>query len=317
MVFKPRSGKQCVIAAGDWRAVITEQGASLRTLQWKGKDLIVPFAPDKLVPCCNGWILTPYPNRVTDGSYTFNGVTYQMPIDEPDRQTALHGYSYRYMWKLEDLQENQVTMSWRTPNLAGYPFDITVTATYVLSEEGLTQTVSVHNNDSVEAPWAYGIHPWLANGGNATGDAIQDDNDLCSLELHCNKHVTVDERLLPTGEEPVEGTRFDLHGNPKLKNLPFDDAWTDVERDSQGKTKAVFTRPDGIAVTLTGDNTINAWQVCTGTGFPEATHQAGVAVEPMTAYADAFRSGKDLVVVAPGADYSTTITYTAKAVDVA
>ncbi|MCB6543680.1 aldose epimerase, partial [Desulfovibrio desulfuricans] len=88
-----------------------------------------------------------------------------------------------------------VTLSWRSPDIAGYPFDITITATYALDENGLTETFTVHNNDSVKAPWAFGIHPWLANGKHATGQAITADNEPCRLELHCDTHVTVDEHL--------------------------------------------------------------------------------------------------------------------------
>lgn len=70
--------------------------------------------------------------------------------------------------------------------------------------------------------------------------------------------------------------------------------------------------PDGIKVTLTGDKTINSWQVCTGNEIGEKARQAGVAVEPMTAYADAFRTGKDLVVLEPGDDYTTVVTFHAE-----
>lgn len=205
MALKPRTGNQYVISSGEWSAVVTELGASLRELKWRGEDLIVPFDPNKVIPCCNGWVLAPYPNRVTNGQYSFDGEDYQMPIDEFDRQSSLHGYAYRYMWELVDLQESHVTLSWRSPDIAGYPFDITITATYALDENGLTETFTVHNNDSVKAPWAFGIHPWLANGKHATGQAITADNESCRLELHCDTHVTVDEHLLPTGEEPVSG----------------------------------------------------------------------------------------------------------------
>ena len=71
-------------------------------------------------------------------------------------------------------------------------------------------------------------------------------------------------------------------------------------------------RPDGIKVTLTGDKTINSWQVCTGNEIGEKARQAGVAVEPMTAYADAFRTRKDLVVLEPGDDYTTVVTFHAE-----
>ena len=124
--------------------------------------------------------------------------------------------------------------------------------------------------------------------------------------------MTVDEHLLPTGEEPVSGI-FDLRSNPTLEGRGFDDAWTDItNRSADGSTSAVFTRPDGIKVTLTGDKTINSWQVCTGNEISEKVRQPGVAVEPMTAYADAFRTDKDLVVLEPGADYTTVVTFQAE-----
>ncbi|RDX23204.1 aldose epimerase, partial [Bifidobacterium breve] len=143
MALKPRTGNQYAISSGEWSAVVTELGASLRELKWRGEDIIVPFDPDKVIPCCNGWVLAPYPNRVTNGQYSFDGEDYQMPIDEFGRQSSLHGYAHRYMWELEDLQESHVTLSWRSPDIAGYPFDITITATYALDENGLTETFTV------------------------------------------------------------------------------------------------------------------------------------------------------------------------------
>ena len=80
MALKPRTGNQYVISSGEWSAVVTELGASLRELKWRGEDLIVPFDPNKVIPCCNGWVLAPYPNRVTNGQYSFDGEDYQMPI---------------------------------------------------------------------------------------------------------------------------------------------------------------------------------------------------------------------------------------------
>ena len=72
---------------------------------------------------------------------------------------------------------------------------------------------------------------------------------------------------------------------------------------------AVFTRPDGRQVAIIGDESITSFQVCTGTGFPEAIHPTGVAVEPQTAYANTFRTGIDLIEIAPGDTAHTTIRY--------
>ena len=311
----PRTGNQYSIHYGDYSAVICELGAKIRRFDYQGKEIFCPFGVNDLTPTCNGYVLAPWPNRIENGEYDFNGKHYCAPVNEyhPEpRNNANHGYAYHYMWKLESLTDSAVTLSLRFPNLDGYPFDVTVTVTYELGDNGMTATVNARNDGDEPAPWALGLHPWLANGKHATGQAITADNEPCRLELHCDTHVTVDEHLLPTGEEPVSGI-FDLRDNPTLEGRGFDDAWTDItNRGEDGSTSAVFTRPDGIKVTLTGDKTINSWQVCTGNEIGEKARQAGVAVEPMTAYADAFRTGKDLVVLEPGDDYTTVVTFHAE-----
>lgn len=303
----PRTGQQYAVSFGDYKAVITELGATLRKFTYKGEDLIVPLGADDIVSCCHGQILVPFPNRIEGGVYTFDGTTYTLPIDEHEMNNAIHGYGYRSNWKLESLTEDSVTLNWRVPNMAGYPFDLIVTATYTLAEDGLHITISAYNNGGKRAPWALAIHPWLANGLNGYGDEIDGHNAQCSLALPGNTHVTVNENLIPTGTEPVDGTKYDLRGGVKLTEQPFDDAWTDLDHDSDGTVTAIFTRPDGLTVRIGGDETITSFQVCTGTGFPAWQHPAGVAVEPQTAYANAFNTGNELIVIEPGKTSSTSL----------
>ena len=85
-----RTGQQFSISHGDYEAVITELGATMRKLTYKGEDLTVALGPDDLVTCCHGQILIPFPNRIEGGEYTFEGKTYSLPIDEHDRNTAIH-----------------------------------------------------------------------------------------------------------------------------------------------------------------------------------------------------------------------------------
>ena len=151
------------------------------------------------------------------------------------------------------------------------------------------------------------IHPWLDNGFNGYGDEIDAHNAKCSLTVPGRTHVTVNENLIPTGTEPVDGTKYDLRKDTLLTEQPFDDAWTDLEHAEDGTVTAVFTRPDGKKVRVGGDETVTSFQVCTGTGFPAIKHPAGVAVEPQTAYANAFNTGKDLIVIKPGETSSTAL----------
>lgn len=302
-----RYGKQFTITHGDYSAVICELGATFRKVQYRGKDIVVPFDENRtLSNTCQGFVLVPFPNRLKGGEYDFEGRHYSLPIDEHDRNTALHGLGYRYFWTLEALSEDSVTLSWRSPNLNGYPFDVTVAVTYTVSDEGLTVTAEARNDGDVNAPWGFGLHPYIANGGDAYGDAVTADNDRCRLELKARTHLTVDANLVPTGEEPVAG-QYDLNDDPLLAGHDLDDGWTDVVRAADGTTSATLTRIDGLKVAVTGDETINAWQVFTANGMPEDQHPAGVALEPMTCNADAFNTGRHLVTLAPGATTSSTV----------
>ena len=304
-------GNEYIIESGSYRAVIFQQGSALKSLTWEGIDIVTPSPAEDIPHSCAGQLLIPYPNRIEDGQYTFEGIRYELPIDEHERNNAIHGYGYRAMWNLDSVTETSITQSWRTPYLSGYPFDLRVRAAYTADAEGLHVTVTAHNADTKNAPWACAMHPWLANGSDAHGDAIDAANAQCRLAIPADTHVTIDGRLLPTGTENVDGTQYDLRDGPTLEGRPFDDAWTDVRYNTDGLATAVFTRPDGITVELSGDRTVTSFQVCTGTGFPEGTRPQGVAVEPQTAYANAFRSGIGLISIAPGEEVSTTIHYSA------
>ena len=66
-------------------------GASLRTLSYDGRDLVLPFGADELRPAYRGMTLAPWPNRIVDGRYAFRGAGLQLPLTEPARSHALHG----------------------------------------------------------------------------------------------------------------------------------------------------------------------------------------------------------------------------------
>lgn len=88
---RPRSGRQLRIGAHGYEAVIASVGASLRSLTFRGRDLVVPFDADEVRPGYRGTTLAPWPNRIVDGTYEFDGVAHQLSLTEPERGQALHG----------------------------------------------------------------------------------------------------------------------------------------------------------------------------------------------------------------------------------
>ncbi|GMA35821.1 hypothetical protein [Demequina litorisediminis] len=102
----------------------------------------------------------------------------------------------------------------------------------------------------------------------------------------------------------VEGS-FDVREPRSLEGVAFDDAWVEPTVDADGRSWARLGWADGSTVEIWADSEAKAWQVCTG-DFVDSIRRAGVAIEPMTCIADAFRTGDDLITLEPGASHSLT-----------
>ncbi|MGH3408375.1 MAG: aldose 1-epimerase family protein, partial [Streptosporangiaceae bacterium] len=93
------TGAQYDITAGDYRATITELGAGLRRLSYRGRPAIVEYEADEMPPAGAGQLLAPWPNRVDGGRYTFQGVARQLDLSEPAAGNAIHGLTRWHNWQ--------------------------------------------------------------------------------------------------------------------------------------------------------------------------------------------------------------------------
>ena len=108
----------------------------------------------------------------------------------------------------------------------------------------------------------------------------------------------------------MEGTAFDFRVARPLRQTELDHAFTDLVRDPAGRATVELRDPaSGHAVALWVDAAHPWLMVYTADDATDA-HRRAVAVEPMTAQADAFRSGEDLLMLAPagepGSEFSAT-----------
>lgn len=293
------TGTQHTLVHGTHRAVVAEVGASIRTYSVDGRDVVLPFEETALAPAFSGAVLAPWPNRLRDGLYRYEGTTYEVPLTEHDRQTALHGLvAYARFTPPTDAPPtaSTVTLEHDLVPTPGYPWALRVRVTYTLSDAGLRVHVAATNLSQATAPYGVGFHPWLSPGAASV--------DECTLRVDALRHVTVDERLLPTGTEPVAGS-FDLRTPTLLQGIALDDAWVDVTRDEDGLSWIQLAAPDGRTAALWSDASMDTWQVCTGDGIPRIERR-GVAAEPMSCIADAFRTGDRLVDLAPATTHEVT-----------
>ena len=280
--------------SGTARAVVTEVAAGLRSYSVNGIDLVETFDEFVQPPMAAGIVLVPWPNRIRDGQWTQNGIKRQLALTEPTRQNAIHGLLRFAAYRELSRQSDSVTLGATVFPQSGYPFHLETEVTYALTAEGLNVTHRVTNVGAEAAPVAVGAHPYLKIGDVPTGDLV--------VRVDAATHLDVDDRLNPTGETPVDDTRFDLRAGIAVGDLDLDDGFGGV--GSAGEH--TLTATDGRRVTLWGDENMRYVQVFTPRIFPVSTAGAepirgqAIAIEPMTAPADAFNSGAGLHWLAPG-----------------
>ena len=161
----PLTGLQYEIEAGHYRATVTELGAGLRELAFGGQPLIAGHEPDELPPACAGQLLTPWPNRVDGGRYSFGGSEYQLALTEPARANAIHGLTRWLAWTVIRQDASAVLLSSAPHGQQGYPFCLEIEAEYRLDPgTGLHATVTARNRGSHAAPYGTGSHPHRSSG---------------------------------------------------------------------------------------------------------------------------------------------------------
>lgn len=297
------TGTQISLERGDGdtvvRATVTSIGAGLRTLSVGGIDIIQSFAADAPVPFCAGQLLIPWPNRVRDGKWTHEGRDLQLPINEPELHNAIHGFLLEEPHEVVAATAAAVTLRASIAPSEGYPWELSVLTHYELTDSGVRLTHRITNRSATAAPVAVGAHPYPRIGDVPTEDLV--------VTLAAATRVVVDDRLNPTGKEPVDGTRFDLRAGQRVGDFDLDTAYADIAADADGRRALSATAPDGRSVSVWGDHNFVQAQVFNTHEFPTADGPGwALALEPTTAPPNALASGEDLHHVAPGDTWELT-----------
>ncbi len=284
------TGEQYEISAGPYRAVVTEVGATLRALTNAGRDVVRGFPADRASSAGAGQQLIPWPNRIRDGRYVFDGVEQQLSLSEPPRHNATHGLARHAVWRLVDLSESSVTQTLRIFPQPGWPGVLEATLTYGLGPDGLSVEVAAANIGATTLPFGYGAHPYLT-----VGEESVDDVDLT---IPAASHLEVDDRLLPVVVLDVTATEYDRRAGGRLDDQVLDTAFTGLDRGADGRWRVRLELGERWAE-LWGEEAFGWAQVFTG----GPRRDASIAVEPMSCGPDAFNDGPthdDLIVLEPG-----------------
>jgi aldose 1-epimerase len=292
----PPSGEQFEISLGDQRATIVEVGGGIRAYSVAGRPVLEPYAPTAMCDGGHGAVLIPWPGRLGDGRYRFDGVEHQLAISEPASRTAIHGLLRWRAWRALERAPERVVMGIRLHPLSGYPFRLDVRVEYALDRDGLTVTSTASNAGEVACPYGCGQHPYLSPAAGTIDD--------CRLELPAATRILDCSRQLPRGREPVAGGPFDFRSARVIGAAKLDTGFTDLDRDATGRTVVRLEASDGSRSELWVEEGYGFVQIYSGDGLAPGRRRRGLAVEPMSCPANAFQSGDGLVRLEPGGSFS-------------
>jgi len=235
--------------------------------------------------------LSPFPNRIKDGHWSWNGKNYQLPKNFPwENGHAIHGLLFDLPWRQVDFQADSKEVSLLLEctydgNVAGFPFPFRATSHYTLFSHSFVVETTVYNIGKQEMPFGEGWHPYFR---------VQCPIDQAELQmLPLTLRLDVDGRSIPTGSMAPD----DEFTKPKqLGNRELNTCWKFA---GPGEKAEVILRNPATGLTL------RYWQDrgLNGYGYIQLytpPKRESLAIEPMTCPPDVLNNHLGLITLEPG-----------------
>jgi aldose 1-epimerase len=250
-----RDTERYVLQSGPVEVAVLTYGAilqSVRTPDASGSVTDIALGYDRLDDYVGdsaylGAVVGRYANRIAGGRFVLDGVEHVLPQNHGT--SCLHGGPEGFHTRLWAGREvpGGVELTLTSPDGdMGFPGTLTATVTYVLDEEGLTLTFAAVTDRPTVVNLSTHAY-WNLGGGRSVEDHV--------LQLPASRFAAVDDRLIPTGLEPVEGTPMDFRsprrigdrlreGTAQLRYaVGYDHAWVLDEQGAGRRPAARVTDP--------------------------------------------------------------------------
>lgn len=182
-------------------------------------------------------ILFPFPNRIRDAQFTWEGKEYRLPTTDNNRRNAIHGFLCRLPWRVTD-QGADANQAWITgefqasrdgPDLLPlWPADYLARMTYHFFGTRWRLDIDIQNPDKHTLPFGLGFHPYFSLSGFGREEAV--------VGVPARKYWPLEENLPAAAPKEVAGMR-DLRQGKEVGALRLDDVLTDLDtsdRNSEG-----------------------------------------------------------------------------------
>ena len=183
-----------------------EAGGRLASLVVAGRERLVTGGSQAGPMAWGSYPMAPWAGRLRRGRLSFEGRSYQLPIDAAPH--AIHGTVYRRAWRVDHDGSimTELGPDWPFPGQARQRFE--------LAPGALRCTLEVHA-DATAMPVTAGFHPWFAGP--------------VELDVHPGQQYRRDAEGIPDGSlvppepRPWDDCFVELEGDPRLT---FEDGLT-------------------------------------------------------------------------------------------
>lgn len=158
-----------------------------------------------------GAIVGRFANRIANGRFTLDGVTYEVPVNNGPNSLhgGIHGFD-RKIWAAEVFDDkHQLGLLLRSTSPAGeegYPGTLTTTVRYEVLADAPLLRVSYHATTDAPTVLNLSNHCYFNLAGEGNGTILDH-----VIQIRARRYLPVDPTLIPTGElASVKETPFDF-----------------------------------------------------------------------------------------------------------
>ncbi len=285
---------------GEYAIILPWLGGTINSIVLRHKEQLIEIldgylsdkdAAENLNSSFKGSNLFPFPNRIKGGKYEFGGKNYQLNINFPNENNAIHGLIFNQEFKIIESRNGSQSCSLvilykPTIKPEGYPFDYTLEITYRWKAKVGFECISrVTNHSKNDIPVGLGWHPYFKV-------ATEKIDDLW-LQFPAISVLEVDQKLIPTGKSKPYSSFNKLK---QIANTQLDHCFV-LNTDISPVEITIQSKKTGFGYKIrqeTGKRAYNYVQIYT----PPA--RKSIAIEPMTCIPDAFNNKTGLITLIPG-----------------
>ncbi len=253
-------------------------------------------------------ILFPFPNRIRNGTWQFEGETYQFD-KAPESPTTIHGLLLNLPYQVEShgADENRAVLvcslnSQDFPDVSRqYPFPFRIEITYTLKDAVLTMRIAIKNTGDRNMPMGFGIHPYFSVDLGTEAKAAE-----AVITVPAAKYWELDEVLVPTGIQHNVTDTLDLRNGQPFAKLKLDHVFTDVQWVDGVSRCLIENRDTGYGMVMEADAQFRELVVYT------PPNRDAICFEPYTCPTDAINLEArgipaGITVLAPDETFSGTV----------